>query len=188
MFHNKIMEENIIINLQSFSNKFLDIFFNAQSYIASWIGAIFLFLVIIIFINKRFGLNFGIGFLLSIGINYLIKIIVNRQRPYEANANIINKLQTIGKSFPSGHMVSCTFMVLVIWYLFIWLNKNGKFNLYNKLWFKILIYVFGIIFIILTAIARMYLGQHYITDILAGILVAIIGFFVSKIVFKKQSQ
>ena len=179
------MEEKIIINLQKFGNEVLDVIFQAESYIASWIGALFLFLVIIIFINKKFGFVFGCGFLISLGFNYILKLVVNRPRPYIANSQIINKLQTIGSSFPSGHVLSATFMVLVIWHLFYNLNKIGKFKLYNKLWFRIVSSSIGVLFIILTIISRMYLGQHYLTDCLMGSVVGILGFVFTKYFYNK---
>lgn len=185
MFHTKLMEERIIIGLQSISNVFLDVVFQGISYVASWLGAIFLFLVIIIFVNKKFGFVFGGGFLFTIGFNYLLKVIVNRPRPFEINEQIVNKLQTIGKSFPSGHMVSATFIVFTLFYLFKKLNECGKFKLWNKKWFKIISIVFGVAFIVLTAISRMYLGQHYLSDIFVGIIVAVFGFFATLFVFKK---
>lgn len=182
------MEESIIINLQNSGNAFFDVFFQWFSYLASWIGAICLFLVIIIFVNKKFGLTFGIGFLGTIGINYLIKVIVNRPRPYEVNPEIINKLTTIGKSFPSGHMVSATFMMLSLIFLFHWLNKKGKFKLFSKKWFKVLAYSFSVIFIILTAISRMYLGQHYLTDLLGGLIVGALGFCLTLFIYKRVEK
>ena len=179
------MEEKIIIWLQAHSSKFLDVFLQAESYVASWIGALCVFIVIILFVNKKYGLFFGAGFLASIGVNYCIKEIVARPRPYVANPEIVNKLTTIGKSFPSGHSVSVIFMVLSVLFLFHILNKNGKFKLFSKPWFKVLCYVLGIAFVVLTAISRMYLGQHYLSDILAGLALGSIGFVVTAILYKK---
>ena len=181
------MEKDIIIWLQQGSNKFLDVFFSAESYVVSWIGVIFLFLVILIFVDKRFGLFFGASFLITIAINYFIKVIVNRPRPYETYAEITNKLTTVGKSFPSGHAVSVTFMVLTILYLFQVLNKKAKFKLWDKTWFKIISICSAVLLIVITAIARMYLGQHYISDILAGIVLSSIFFYLTTIIYKKSN-
>lgn len=180
------MEANIILWLQQHSSKFLDLFMRAESYLVSWIGALFMFFMIILFIDKKFGLFFGAGFLFSIGINFCIKEIVARPRPYVANPEIINKLTTIGKSFPSGHSVSVIFIVLTLLYLFYYLNKKGKFKLYNNVWFKILSIAFAVALIILTAISRMYLGQHYITDILAGLFLGAVGFVITFLLVRKK--
>ena len=179
------MEEKIILYLQSHSSTFLDVFMQAESYVASWIGAICVFLIITFFVNKRYGLFFGGGFLISIGINYIIKEIVARPRPYVSNPEIVNKLTTIGKSFPSGHSVSVIFMTLSVLFLLHILNKNGKLKIYSKLWFKILCYTLGIFFVVLTAISRMYLGQHYLSDILAGLALGAIGFVLTAFLYKK---
>lgn len=180
------MEEKIILWLQSHSHKFLDVFMQGESYLASWIGAVCMFLIIIFFVNKRFGLYFGIGFLASIGINFAIKEIVARPRPYVSNPEIVNKLTTIGKSFPSGHSVSVIFMVITLLYLFHFLYKQGKLKVYEKLWFKILIYTLGVIFVVLTAISRMYLGQHYLSDIIAGLTLGALGFVITWLVIRKK--
>lgn len=182
------MEEKIIIWLQSHQSKLLDVLMQAESYIASWIGALCLFIIIILFVNKKFGLYFGLGFLTTLGVNYIIKEIVSRPRPYVVNSDIINKLTTIGKSFPSGHSVSVMFMVLTIFYLFHWLYKQGKFKLYRKKWFVVLTYVLGILFIFATAISRMYLGQHYLSDILAGLFLGALGFIVTWLLMRKKLE
>ncbi len=180
------MEEKIIIWLQSNSTNLLDVLMQAESYVASWIGALCLFVVILIFVNKKFGLFFGVGFLCTLGVNYLIKEIVSRPRPYVNNPQIINKLTTIGKSFPSGHSVSVIFMVLTLLFLFYWLNKNGKFKLFNKKWFKVLIFSACVLFVVLTAISRMYLGQHYLSDIVAGLFIGATGFVLTWLVVRKK--
>lgn len=180
------MEEKIILWLQSHSHRFLDVFMQAESYLASWIGAVCMFLIIIFFVNKKFGLYFGAGFLAIIGINFIVKEIVARPRPYVANPEIVNKLTTIGKSFPSGHSVSVIFMVITILYLLHFLHKQGKLKIYEKLWFKILCYSLAVIFVILTAISRMYLGQHYLSDILAGLLLGSLGFVITWLITHKK--
>jgi len=185
MFHTKGMEVSIILWLQSLSNKYLDVVFQGVSYLASWIGAVFLFAIVILFVNKKFGIVFGFGFLASIGINYLLKVVINRPRPFEVNQQIANKLQTIGKSFPSGHMVSCIFIVLSIWLLIKILRGKGKLQFFNNVTFRAAAYFIGALFIVLTAISRMYLGQHYLSDLLGGALVSIIGFALTYFVYKK---
>ena len=185
MCHNIVMEEKIIIWLQSFSNNFYDIFFQSVSYLVSWVGAIFVFLSILIFINKKYALCMGLGYVISVGINYIIKVIVARPRPYVANSEIINKLTTVGESFPSGHGLSVIFIVLSILALMHLLNKQGKFNLYNKTWFKVLCYIYAGLLIVLTMLARMYLGQHYLSDILVGLALGGLCFTLSYFVYKK---
>ena len=59
-----------------------------------------------------------------------------RPRPYVANEQIINKLSTVGYSFPSGHSVSTMFMVLMFITLFYTLRNQKRYNLFNKTWFK----------------------------------------------------
>lgn len=182
----------MILWLQGNGNKFYDVIFQGISYVVSWIGALFLFVVIIIFVNKKYGIFFGICFLITIGLNYLLKIIVHRPRPYVSNPDIINKLTTLGYSFPSGHMVSVTFIILTVILLFYIQNKQNKFKLWQKTWFKTLFFVFASILILLTAIARMYLGQHYLSDIIGGIMLSFAMFFISLLVYlkmvKKQSM
>lgn len=186
MCHNIIMEEKIIIWLQSLSNNFYDVFFQSISYLASWIGAIFVFLIVLLFLDKKYALFMGVGYSLTVLFNYILKIIVARPRPYVTNPEIINKLTTIGQSFPSGHSMSVVFIVLALLYLFSLLCKKGKFEIYKKTWFKIICYTIGILLVILTGISRMYLGQHYITDILAGYIVGALGFVGTYLLYRYQ--
>ena len=179
------MEEKIIIWLQSFSNNFYDLFFQSVSYLVSWIGAFCLFLVVLLFLDKKYALCMGFGYLITVIFNYILKVIIARPRPYVNNPQIINKLTTIGQSFPSGHSVSVMFIVLALLSLFAFLCKKGKMEIYKKTWFKILSYSVAIVLVLLTAIARMYLGQHYISDIIVGLIIGMFGFVVSYFVFKK---
>jgi len=123
--------------------------------------------------------------LLTVLFNYGLKELINKPRPYVTNPEIINKLTTVGKSMPSGHSVSCIFMVLTIIFLLYTLCANGKFTKFKKKGVKIPIIASLIVFALLVAISRMYLGQHYLTDILAGFAVGTIGFVITYFVYKK---
>ena len=178
------MESSIIIWLQSFESDFLDYFFITVSHISSWVGAIVLFIFITLVLDKRFGIYWLVTFIFGLIINYYIKIIVSRPRPFEVFFEIKNKLPTIGYSFPSGHAYSCTFMFFVILLLIEFFYKSNA-QRRNKL-LMYFAFIFGIFWILLTALSRMYLGQHYISDIFGGIVVASISFFISNLVYHKH--
>lgn len=98
----------------------------------------------------------GISFvLLSVG-----RALLNRPRPYEAFgiAPVIPK-ETKGNSFPSRHvfsatMISMTFLLMSPWS---WLG---------------LVFFF---FSVSLAVVRVISGVHYISDVLAGIFIAVIA-------------
>lgn len=86
--------------------------------------------------------------------NVIIKHAVARTRPYE----VVDGLRTIvGKqhdtSFPSGHASGSFVMAAVI------INETRK-----RIWIPVLI------FAVLIALSRLYVGVHYPTDVLVGII------------------
>lgn len=92
--------------------------------------------------------------------NQLLKRIIERPRP--EGFRIVEEL---GYSFPSGHsMVSMAFYGLFIYFIY----KKVK-NKYIK-WTSIILLA---LLIILIGLSRIYLGVHYASDVLAGLLLAI---------------
>ena len=101
--------------------------------------------------------------LLSVG-----RSIINRPRPYEAFevAPVIPK-DTKGHSFPSRHVFSAMVIALTFVFMSPWT------------WL-------GLIFVVvalLLAVVRVVSGVHYISDVIAGILVAVVAAVLGYLVF-----
>ena len=164
-------EINIIKYIQSLQNGFFDVFFYIFSFFASIVGALIIYIFLYFFSNKKYANCFGITVIFNVAINYILKIIINRPRPYEISDSILNTAQALGKSFPSGHMV-CATTIAVFLIFFILKNckqKNKKF-----------IYIFLVsLYLFFVAISRMYFGQHYLTDLIAGLFIGFILSFLS---------
>ena len=118
------------------------------------------FVSFIVFKNKKYGLLIFLNAFLIFLINYILKSIFIRPRPFDLMLIFEN-----GYSFPSGHaMVSLSFYGFII-YLINKLNLDKK----TKIFFSILL----IILILLIGLSRIYLGVHYPSDVLAGYIISL---------------
>ena len=101
-----------------------------------------------------------INLIIAFLFNDLLKHIFVRSRPDSINW-LVNES---GYSFPSGHsMVSMAYYGYLIYLLYLSKNK-----------YKWLLITMLSIIILLIGISRIYLGVHYLSDVLAGFLMAII--------------
>ena len=126
-------------------------------------GATFLLatcvILLIVLKNKRNAMFILFNLCLSVLINETFKSMFMRTRP--VGINLINET---GFSFPSGHsMVSLAFYGFVAFLLLKCVKK--------RLW-KALIIVMLCIVIFMIGFSRLYLGVHYLSDIIAGFLLA----------------
>ena len=124
--------------------------------------------------NKIFSISLGLVSVGSFGINFFIKHIVKRPRPEWGFL-----IDEDGYSFLSNHSIAMmTFYGFILYY--IWKSKINK----N---YKVLSTIILLSIMILVPLSRIYLGVHYPSDVLAGLLFGL-SFVICfiKIVYKKR--
>ena len=105
-------------------------------------------------------------------VNNTLKVIFQRERPLGHRL-----IEITGYSFPSGHaMASMAFYGLLIYIIY--------HKVLNKSLRNILISI-NIIIILLIGISRVYLGVHYLSDIIVGYSISIIYLLLLSKILKK---
>jgi len=95
---------------------------------------------------------------MSTGIAVVVKAIVHRPRP-AVDLQVIPGLET-SFSFPSGHTTGAATLVLVTAYL-VWRHHRGGRRFVAWMGASVII-------VVLVGGSRLYLGYHFVTDVLAG--------------------
>ena len=91
---------------------------------------------------------------------------------------IINKMPAIGMSFPSGHSLSAALIAAFLIFIILKTVKNKK--------MKIFLICLTILFVLLVIFSRLYLGQHYLSDTLAAIVLAGVYSAISLYLYNKN--
>lgn len=159
-------EIKLIEFLQAGRTPFFDASFQVISLIGSYVGAVALVLFLLFF-KKRY----AFFFLFSYGFAYLtqsiMKSTIMRERPFNVSDTIFNIGDTVTSfSMPSGHVVCATMIAIFLGaYLFSIYKKKS-----SRVWISLALGVY----VLLVMLSRMYLGKHFLTDVLAGAGVGIV--------------
>ena len=164
VFTKEIMQGDVIgykfVSNYIISDKLTPIIKIVTNFGGSIILGLITILILILIKNKKIGLSVLINLCSVTVLNLVLKSILQRPRPNEYR--IINET---GYSFPSGHsMISMAFYGFIIYLIY----KNIK-NKYLK-WISIILLS---ILILMIGFSRIYLGVHYVSDVLAGFLFSI---------------
>jgi undecaprenyl-diphosphatase len=113
----------------------------------------------------------GLSFLLGLALNQIILLVVHRIRPYDAGVSHLLIARSADPSFPSDHATAS--FAIVFSYVF-----NARIR--KALWFfaAALLLVFS----------RVYVGTHYVGDVLGGIATALIAAGLVRIAYREGTR
>jgi membrane-associated phospholipid phosphatase len=97
----------------------------------------------------------------NILLNGVLKLYFHRPRPEV----FVWQTHAASSSFPSGHAMSATVVYGTVAYLLSRLQKH--------LWARVLTLTSAVVMILLICLTRLYLGVHYPSDVIAGIVVGL---------------
>ena len=165
----RALDKNVIHFLSKRRFRFLTSFMRFISRLGdglAWFFLCFIFILIGFLQEGEFtasgeistGLALSFGSIIQAILQMIIKRVFNRQRPYVKHVDISKAIKPPDRfSFPSGHTAGAFTVSFVLYY----------YHPFISIPFFVLS---GLI-----AFSRMYLGVHYLSDILAGILLGFIS-------------
>jgi membrane-associated phospholipid phosphatase len=141
--------------------------FNIITIFGNWAILLLVLFAILIFLyfknHKKFIIPFFLVVIGADAITFFGKIFFHRQRP------LSGALNETDFSFPSGH---ATIAVAFYGFLAYMLARSS-----NKKYHGIIIFL-AVLMILLIGYSRLYLGVHFVTDVLAGYLVGLTSLLV----------
>ena len=150
--------DDIVYNKIKLNNK-KTIFFKYFTNLASTKYFIIICLLLIIFLKNKLALLISVAMIIDAIIVFIAKHIIKRERP-----NINRIVEEKGYSYPSGHTFSATCFYGLVMFL---INISSI-----TLGYQLLIIIPLISIILLIGFSRIYLGVHYFSDCIGGLLLS----------------
>ena len=161
--YTRLMEIEIIQAIQSIHSNVVLFLTTFVSYFSSWIGFVFILITFLLFARFRSALTFAIASGVVSAVVNIVKVIVQRPRPWVESETVANLLEASGYSMPSGHTANAVVIAVFLCYFIIRTIKNKP--------LKISLCVLCGVYVLSTMFSRMFLGQHYLSDVCVGFLV-----------------
>jgi len=154
------MDLEIVRFIQHLRNPVFDFLFYAITQLGDQLAFIGIALMIYWTIDKKLAHKFVFAFMISALVNTSLKQLFKRVRPfYYQGVSSEEAWRTTGYSFPSGHAQAAG----VIGFTALHEAKNRHMR-----WLSVV----GWFFMIMVPLSRIYLGQHFLSDVIVGVLLA----------------
>jgi membrane-associated phospholipid phosphatase len=168
--------------LQSHRTSILDLVMTA----ASWPGyapqfALMFGLIVAVFLALKLRLEAAImtGALLGVGaMGFLLKPLVGRTRPSDSLVWVNDHLTKDPYTFTAGH--AHTYVVVYGWIIFLAVTRMR-----TRPGLKWLVVGASLLVLLLTGVSRVYLGDHWASDVLAGYLLGAIWLALEILVYMR---
>ena len=169
------MTVDVVIFLQDLGKTFFYPFFSFISFLGEEYVYILIFSIVYFTYDKKMGEFMAITLGLTATVNTIIKNIVGAKRPFEKYEDLVENLRPDtagGNSFPSGHTQNFSTVLF-----------SGSFYK-NK---KVMFYV-STVLVILMMLSRMYLGVHFLEDVVVAAILGIAIAYGAYKVFNKYYE
>jgi undecaprenyl-diphosphatase len=113
----------------------------------------------------------GLSFLIGLGLNQLILLYIQRVRPYDAGITNLLIERSVDFSFPSDHATAAFAIAAAFWFG----GLRGRSFAF-------------MIAAITVAVSRVYVGTHYVGDIVGGASTGIIAALLARVVYWKDTR
>ena len=152
----KIIDQFVFESLRFFASDQLTEIFKIITNLGSFWG-ILIVIFLVFLVNRKVSYICLGAAIIQTSLNRVIKAIVRRPRP-----NVDVFIRESNFSFPSGHAMAITCLYgLLIYYLY-----------KSEIRYRKLLIVICVLIIVLVSLSRVYLGVHYFSDIIGGILLS----------------
>ena len=121
--------------------------------------------------NRHTLVSAGLSFCLALGINQLILLLVHRMRPYDAGVTRLLVERSHDPSFPSDHATAT--VAIAAAFLFHHAPRRAA--------------MFGAA-AILVGVSRIYIGTHYVSDVLGGAITGLLGAWIVKRIYHHDTR